>query len=123
MHEENRKELKAFRARSYLNWKSARNSNSLALLPKFKRRVGFAPIEVLGMPGYEKLTEPERELCSSIRLVPITYLELKELLIAENNKLGHVKLQTARRMLKIDVNKTRRLYDFLVEQGYIIKST
>lgn len=124
IHEENKKQLKAFRAKPYLNWKNAKNSNSFGILPKLnKRRVGFAPIQVLGMPGYDKLTESERELCSSIRLVPITYLELKELLIAENNKLGHIKLQTARRMLKIDVNKTRKLYDFLVTEGYITKST
>lgn len=73
------------------------------------------------MPGYEKLLAKERELCRNVRLVPLSYLELKATLIAENNKIGHLKLLTARRLLKIDVNKTRRLYDFLVEEGYIQK--
>lgn len=86
-----------------------------------KRRSTFTPLEIIGMPGYEKLLAKERELCRNVRLVPLTYLELKATLIAENNKLGHLKLLTARRLLKIDVNKTRRLYDFLVEEGYIQK--
>lgn len=73
------------------------------------------------MPGYEMLDDKERELCTNIRLVPISYLEFKELLIQENNKHGSLKLAMARRQLKIDVNKTRRLYDFLAQEGYITK--
>lgn len=79
------------------------------------------PLDVIGLPGYEKLQPRERDLCASVRLVPLTYLELKETLVAENNKLGYLKLLTARRILKIDVNKTRRLYDFLIEEGFICK--
>lgn len=86
-----------------------------------KKRGTFNPIEIVGMPGYDKLQSKEMDLCSNIRLVPLTYLELRDTLIAENKKLGYLKLQTARRLLKIDVNKTRRLYDFLVQEGYIVK--
>lgn len=89
-------------------------------LPVKKRSV-FTPLDVIGMPGYEQLQPNERELCRTARLVPLSYLELKETLIAENNKMGCLKLLTARKMLKIDVNKTRRLYDFLVAEGFIQK--
>ncbi|XP_060516868.1 transcriptional adapter 2-alpha-like isoform X1 [Cylas formicarius] len=122
IHYENKKKLKLFRSDANFNWR-ATQVPSLPLRNKFvnKRRSTAIPLEIVGMPGYEKLTEDERELCANIRLVPVSYLELKEVLVAENNRMGHVKLQTARRMLKIDVNKTRKLYDFLVKQGYVGK--
>ncbi|CAG9814373.1 unnamed protein product [Phaedon cochleariae] len=120
LHESNRKSLKAFRSNPQLNWKSNSEAN-LAFLTKFNRRRAFAPIEVTGMPGYSKLTEKEIELCSNVRLVPVAYFQLREILVAECKKNGFVSLQTARRMLKIDVNKTRKLYDFLIQEGYITK--
>ena len=39
----------------------------------------------------------------------------------ECRKLGHLRLAQARCMIKIDVNKTRKIYDFLVEEGLINK--
>lgn len=90
-------------------------------MPPTKKRGTFTPIEIIGMPGYEKLLPKEMDLCRNVRLVPLSYIELRDTLIAENKKLGYLKLQTARRLLKIDVNKTRRLYDFLVQEGYINK--
>ncbi|KAJ8918360.1 hypothetical protein NQ315_008054 [Exocentrus adspersus] len=119
LREENRKSLKLFRSNIHFNWRQCKNAN--IVVPKAGRRPSFAPLEIIGMPGYEKLTDKEADLCRNIRLVPITYLELKDVLVAEHKRTGHVKLQTARRLLKIDVNKTRKLYDFLVEEGYISK--
>lgn len=87
-----------------------------------KKRPSFAPLDILGMPEYENLSIKERDLCSNVRLSPSLYFELKNLLVAENKKMGHLKLQTARRLLKIDVNKTRKLFDFLVEEGFICKA-
>lgn len=121
IHESCENELKAFHTNSQFNWKS-NNRNFSVDLPFNKKKSGFTPIEIFGMPGYEKLTPAERELCRTVRLVPITYLELKEILIAENKKMGSIKLKTARKILKIDVNKTRRLFDFLVQEGYIVKT-
>ena len=86
-----------------------------------KRKGVFTPLDIIGMPAYEKLLPEERDLCRNVRLVPLQYLELKNILITENNRLGNLKLLTARRLLKIDVNKTRRLYDFLIMEGYINK--
>lgn len=121
LHQENKKQLRIFRSRPHFNWKNNKNAN-LAIIPKFSRRKScVAPLDIIGMPGYEKLTEKERDMCSAVRLVPVSYLELKELLVAENSRMGHVKLQRARSLLKIDVNKTRKLYDFLLAEAYINK--
>lgn len=115
------KELQAFKARPEYSINLRNISAKSGISVPNKKRSGFTPIDIIGMPGYEKLQPNEMELCKNVRLVPMTYLELKDILIAENKKMGHLKLQTARRLLKIDVNKTRRLYDFLVQEGYLVK--
>ncbi|CAH2003231.1 unnamed protein product [Acanthoscelides obtectus] len=118
---EHRKSLKAFRSNNIFNWKQSRESAVDISTGLKQRKQVFTPIEILGMPGYCRLNEKERELCRNVRLVPNAYLHLKEILVSEFSRSGSVKLQTARRLLKIDVNKTRKLYDFMIEEGYITK--
>ncbi|KAH8315058.1 transcriptional adapter 2A isoform X1 [Drosophila kikkawai] len=78
-----------------------------------------SPIEIGDLPGYSKLNAGERKLCSVARLVPQSYLDYKNQLVSEQAKLGHLRLADARRLIKIDVNKTRQIYDFLLENGHI----
>uniref|UniRef100_A0A1B0A8A5 Transcriptional adapter n=1 Tax=Glossina pallidipes TaxID=7398 RepID=A0A1B0A8A5_GLOPL len=87
---------------------------TLATVPRKKA----GPIDIIGLPGFVKLDEAERQLCSVVRLVPQAYLDYKNLLISENCKLGHIKLADARRLIKIDVNKTRQIFDFLIEHEF-----
>lgn len=77
------------------------------------------PLEISCLPFYEKLSPQERELCAHARIVPESFLEFKSLLAAECKKNDGLRLAQARRCIKIDVNKTRRLFDFLMEQGII----
>lgn len=76
-----------------------------------------------GLTNYDKLKKDEQELCSTIRIVPNAYLTYKQLLIGENQKMGYLRLADARKLIKIDVNKTRVLYDFLFDHGYVNKPT
>lgn len=115
--EDQQRDIKNFQTNSHFKW---RNKNVPQMIPIKKRSV-YTPLDIVGMPGYEKLNAKEKELCRNIRLVPISYTELKDTLVQENAKTGSLKLLTARRLLKIDVNKTRRLYDFLIQEGYINK--
>ncbi|XP_057666509.1 transcriptional adapter 2-alpha-like isoform X1 [Diorhabda carinulata] len=121
-HEANKKSLKLFRQDPALNWKACKDSN-FTIISKCNRRRSFAPIEISGMPGYSKLSPQEADLCSTVRLVPVTYFQLRDTLVSECRKNGSVSLQTARKLLKIDVNKTRKLYDFLLQEGYIQKTS
>lgn len=84
-----------------------------------RRKAG--PMDIIGMPGYTRLTDGERKLCSVERVAPQAYIDYKNILIAENMKMGHLRLADARRLIKIDVNKTRQIYDFLIENGHINK--
>lgn len=89
-------------------------------LPPVSRRAA-PPMDIVGLPGYERLSKKERELCAGVRLVPEAYLEFREILVGECKRNGFLRLQQARTLIKIDVNKTRKLYDFLVTEGLITK--
>ena len=47
------------------------------------------------------------------------YLRCKEAMMAEFAKLGKLRLMDARRLCRIDVNKTRKIYNLLVSKGLI----
>ncbi|GIY12559.1 transcriptional adapter 2-alpha [Caerostris extrusa] len=79
------------------------------------------PLNIAAMPGFEKLSNKERELCSSLRLVPASFLHYKAILVHEYQKLGSLRLANARSVIKIDVNKTRKIYDLLLQEGIISK--
>lgn len=79
------------------------------------------PLNIIGLPGFDRLDGDEKELCSRIRVIPDAYSTYKKLLVAENAKMGYLRLADARRLIKIDVNKTRVMYDFFVEHGLINK--
>lgn len=92
---------------------------TMPLMPPLNRKHAN-PLDLNGAPSYEKLTDAERELCSSIRLLPEQYFECRNTLQKESYLTnGTLKLQTARDILKIDVNKTRRIYNFCLDQGII----
>lgn len=86
----------------------------------FKRyKKSVMPLEIFDLPGYHLLNDTEKVLCSRLRLIPKNYLEIKEMLINEYNKLGSLRLLDARKILKIDVNKTKKIYDYLASDGFI----
>uniref|UniRef100_F6VKM8 Transcriptional adapter n=1 Tax=Ciona intestinalis TaxID=7719 RepID=F6VKM8_CIOIN len=87
------------------------------ILPTMRKTA--PPIDLTDLPGVEKLNAVEKEFCAKARLVPEAYLTYKASLIHEFSRNGKVKLAGARSIVKIDVNKTRKLYDFLIDQGHI----
>ncbi|XP_023951509.1 transcriptional adapter 2A [Bicyclus anynana] len=86
-----------------------------------RNRKTSIPLDIMDLPGFHLLSDSEKTLCSMIRLIPYNYLEIKKLLLAENNKIGFLRLLDARRIIKIDVNKTRKIYDYLLAEGFISK--
>ena len=85
--------------------------------PRFSR-----PLDISRLAGAERLAEEERELCTAARLPPATFLRVRGILeeqCAENSGLS---LAQARQTAGIDVNKTRKIYDFLLSNGTIWSS-
>lgn len=87
-------------------------------LPSVPRK-SAPPLDISGFPNYDSLTAKEKSLCSQLRLIPSAYLDFKLALTNECDKHGKLRLAQARQLIKIDVNKTRKIYDLLVQEGVI----
>lgn len=96
-----------------------RGEHAAALKEEEGGRKGVLPLDIVGMPEYEKLSEPERSLCTELRLLPSVFAELRAKLQEESSLKGGLLLAEAREALRIDVNKTRRVFDLLVAEGVI----
>ncbi|OCF34076.1 transcriptional adapter 2-alpha [Kwoniella heveanensis CBS 569] len=79
-----------------------------------------APLNLANAASLDLLSKEEQSLCSSLRVLPKPYLLIKEMYIRENERRhGYLKRRDARKMLKIDVNKSGRIFDFLVSSGML----
>lgn len=110
--------LKKLRDESVNTMKKKISMSLLSPLDLTPRRQA-APLIIHHLPGFKQLIESEITLCSSHRILPSLYLKFKTLLITECEKSGGLKLSQARSLLKIDVNKTRKIYDHLIDAGLI----
>ena len=61
----------------------------------------------------------EKVEISPSRVHPETYLEIKDVLVSECARSNGLRLADARPLVKIDVNKTRKLFDFLIKKDLI----
>jgi transcriptional adapter 2-alpha len=65
------------------------------------------------------LSAEEQDLCSTLRILPKPYLVIKETILNEYTRRGSLRRRQARELIKIDVNKTSRIYDFFLSMGWI----
>ncbi|RXW23506.1 hypothetical protein EST38_g2324 [Candolleomyces aberdarensis] len=78
------------------------------------------PLNLANSPCVHLLTPAEQTLCSQLRILPKPYLTVKEILVREYARRGgKLRRREARDLVKIDVNKTSRVWDFLVQAGYL----
>lgn len=69
------------------------------------------------------LTVAEQTLCATLRIMPRIYLAIKETIVREYAKRGgELRRREARDLVKIDVNKTSRIWDFLHQAGFLKSS-
>eukprot|EP01119_Soliformovum_irregulare_P012673 TRINITY_DN3305_c1_g1_i2.p1 TRINITY_DN3305_c1_g1~~TRINITY_DN3305_c1_g1_i2.p1 ORF type:complete len:479 (-),score=126.33 TRINITY_DN3305_c1_g1_i2:96-1532(-) len=66
-----------------------------------KPRKPGAPLDITGAPGYDLLTDKERELCSQLRLFPQQYAVIKDTLLRESLRVGYLRKGSARQLVKI----------------------
>ncbi|KAL7411186.1 hypothetical protein BDY24DRAFT_331249, partial [Mrakia frigida] len=77
-----------------------------------------APLNLASAASLHLLSPPEQELCSTLRILPKPYLMIKETLIREYARRGgNLRRREARALVKIDVNKTARIWDLMEEMG------
>lgn len=78
------------------------------------------PLNLANAASLDLLTTEEQTLCSALRVLPKPYLLIKETYLRENERRkGLLKRRDARKMMKIDVNKSGRIFDFLVANGIL----
>ncbi|KAI5119808.1 hypothetical protein M0805_006941 [Coniferiporia weirii] len=79
-----------------------------------------APLNLANSPSLHLLTPAEQMLCSKLRIMPKPYLVIKETLVREYARRGgQLRRREARDLIKIDVNKTSRVWDFLHQAGFL----
>ncbi|ESO97431.1 hypothetical protein LOTGIDRAFT_114873 [Lottia gigantea] len=108
---------------SWLQKQAVANNRSTSILPlpQLQRRTP-QPLDITSYPSFDKLSATEKEVCSYARLLPEAFMEFKRILIKESEKNnGILRLAHARSLIKIDVNKTRKIYDHLLNEGLVNK--
>lgn len=79
-----------------------------------------APLNLANSPSLHLLTPGEQTLCSQLRILPKPYLVIKETLVREYARRGgKLRRREARDLVKVDVSKTARVWDFLVQTGFL----
>ncbi|KAL7750736.1 Transcriptional adapter ada2 [Sorochytrium milnesiophthora] len=87
--------------------------------PLLKKPGTPTPLDISEAEGVHLLTAAEQQICSQLRLLPKSYLVIKDAVLKEYAKLGSLRRRQCRALIKIDVNKTSRLYDFFLEMGWV----
>ncbi|KAJ1927308.1 Transcriptional adapter ada2 [Tieghemiomyces parasiticus] len=77
------------------------------------------PLNLENAEGVHLLSPDEQALCSALRIFPRPYLVIKETILKEYARRGSLRRRQTRELIKIDVNKTSRIYDFFVSMGWI----
>ena len=77
-------------------------------------------MDISTCPGVCLLTQDEYIACSLLRIRPALYFHARNTLLHNfHHSVGYFRKSAAQKMLRIDVNKTGKLYDFLVRQNWI----
>lgn len=84
-----------------------------------RSRPAPAALNLEGAEGLELLTDSEQQLCSMLRIMPHAYLAIKDKMVTECQRSNGLRKRQARELIKIDVNKTSRLWDYFAEHRLI----
>lgn len=78
------------------------------------------PLNISNAADFHLLSPAEQTLCSQLRILPKSYLVIKETLFRELLRTGGtLRKRQARELIKIDVNKTARIFEFFQQQGWL----
>lgn len=92
-------------------------------VPKPVQSAKGTPLDIpLDAEGYDLLIRDEAYLCSILRIWPIHYLKIKETLLMHKENHGYFKKRDAQKLVRIDVNKTNKIYDWYIALGWIYGS-
>lgn len=99
-----------------------RNNVSDETPPTIKiRKSGGNPLDISNAPEVELLTPQEKGLCAQLRILPRSFLAIKEIVFQELVKSsGVLKKKALKEVLSnVDDNKVNRIYDYFQSQNWI----
>ncbi|GFH28208.1 uncharacterized protein HaLaN_26661 [Haematococcus lacustris] len=76
-------------------------------------------LDITCMPGVNLLSAQERELCSVLRLLPVHYLAMKDMMLREADKHGSITRTKARTFFRLDPARSLKMYDLWVSCGWV----
>jgi transcriptional adapter 2-alpha len=86
---------------------------------------GVQPLQLAqdSAPDLHLLTSEEAKLCETLRLQPKPYLMIKEQILKEAIKgNGSLKKKQAKEICRLDTQKGGRIFDFMVNAGWVVKA-
>lgn len=85
------------------------------------RKSGSNPLDISNAPEIELLTPQEKGLCAQLRILPRSFLAIKEVIFQELVKsAGVMKKKTLKEVLQnVDDNKVNRIFDYFQSQNWI----
>ncbi|KAJ3162875.1 hypothetical protein HK101_000649 [Irineochytrium annulatum] len=72
------------------------------------------------MESYDQLCSSERDVCATLRLSPVQYLQIKDALLSGRARRGTFRKREAQGWCRVDVNKTGKIYDWFVSLGWLL---
>jgi len=107
------------------------NGANVAPAPFTKAKFTFRPLPNTvplkfgkeAIADLQLLTPEERELCSMLRIMPKSYISIKDKLLQEAlMNGGTLSKKVAKQICRIDVNKAGQIFEFFVHCGWIAKA-
>ncbi|EXX68857.1 uncharacterized protein OCT59_022648 [Rhizophagus irregularis] len=97
----------------------------LTVLQRINPKISWKgqPLSILHLPHYNSLHSKEAHVASTLRLTPVQYLTAKHTLISSARRYVQKSLpfrkSDAQKLLRIDVNKASKLWEFFMQVKWI----
>lgn len=76
-------------------------------------------VDVSQQAGAELLSRTELNLCTALKITVHQYMIVKEVLVRECARVGHLRKKEAKQMVRLDHAKVFKIYDYLLSCGWI----
>eukprot|EP01138_Halocafeteria_seosinensis_P005830 gb/GECG01005959.1/.p1 GENE.gb/GECG01005959.1/~~gb/GECG01005959.1/.p1 ORF type:complete len:656 (+),score=124.19 gb/GECG01005959.1/:1-1968(+) len=80
---------------------------------------GGQPSSLEDVPGIDKLSEKEQELCRHLQILPSQYIAIRDAIVEASLKKGYLKRDAAGNLSEGDRRSTEQIYDLCVSCGWV----
>lgn len=78
----------------------------------------LSEFDISKMEQYQELSTVERQVCVKMQLSPLQYFAIRDSILKECVARGVINVEGGQQLLNIDINKTKKLFDFFVSEGW-----